>query len=728
MASVNHNKKHHRRLSILLIQIMLLSIIEATQATAEPIRIGVLSHRGDSYTHYTWSPTANYLTGAVPGHRFEIVPLGFDKVESAVAAKEVDFVLASSSIYVSLEARHRVSRIATLNNKVGGVAHNLFGGVIFARADRSDIKNLRDLRGKRFIAVDRNSLGGFQMAWRELLGVDITPYRDFSQLAFGNTHDKVVMAVKNGKMDAGTVRTGILESMAHTGRIDLEEFKIISPGETPEFPRLHSTRLYPEWPFSKVGHTSNQLAQQVAVALLSMPEDHLAAQVGSYSGWTIPLDYQSVHDLSRELNLPPYDKRAEFTLLDVMQRYWEWIIATLIFLFSMGFMVMWVWRLNRKLQKTQLCLERQHNLILESVADGICGIDTNGVTTFVNSAMEKLTGWQADDLIGRKQHPIIHHTHADGTPHPATECPIHSTHRDGKPRFIADDTFWKKDGSSIPVEYTSTPLHDDRKQIIGSVVVFRDTTERRKMEEQLHRYKNDLAHMARLNTMGEMASGMAHEINQPLTAIAANSDACIRLLESGSEDREQIIDTIERIGAQARRTGDIIKQMRQFARREEPQLQSINLNTRIREAMVMLEPEIRRHEVRIDLLLDKHIPPVMAQPIQIDQVVTNLIQNAIDAMDEQPADQRKLSVATSISSDHTIITHFSDSGGGIPEPIRQTLFDPFITTKREGMGMGLSICKSIIELHNGSLYLESTSNSGSTFCFTLPQSKENTAP
>jgi len=229
-----------------------------------------------------------------------------------------------------MEVRYRVSRIVTLNKVAEGKLLNKFGGVVFTLKGRNDINQFNDLIDKKFLAVDKTSLGGFQMVWRELLHFNINPIDDFSKLDFAGTHDKVVMAVKYGEYDAGTVRTGILEKMAKEQRIDLDNFKIISPVRDSDFPLMHSTRLYPEWPFSKLQHTSKQLAQQVAIALLNMPDDHLAISAVDYAGWTVPLDYQEVDELFKELHLPPY-KQARFTLTDAIKKYWLWLILLLVY-------------------------------------------------------------------------------------------------------------------------------------------------------------------------------------------------------------------------------------------------------------------------------------------------------------------------------------------------------------------------------------------------------------
>ena len=240
-------------------------------AAIQEIRLGVLSHRGTDLTLAHWQATADYLTDALAGYRFEIVPLPFSRITEFVEMEFVDFILVNPGIYVDLEVRHGISRLATLNNRVGPLSLNQFSSVIFTRQERHDLQRLADLAGQHFLAVDETSLGGFEMAWDELSRQGLDPYQDFARLEFAGDHDSVVMAVLFGQADAGTVRTDILERMAAQDLIDLDQFKVLNPQPTDRFPLVHSTGLYPEWPFSKVSHTPTALAQQVAVALLEMP-------------------------------------------------------------------------------------------------------------------------------------------------------------------------------------------------------------------------------------------------------------------------------------------------------------------------------------------------------------------------------------------------------------------------------------------------------------------------
>ncbi|GAB4301787.1 MAG: hypothetical protein Kow0096_22880 [Thiohalomonadaceae bacterium] len=330
------------------------------QAAPQEVKIGVLSLRGPENAMRTWEPTAAYLTQRVPGYRFVIVPLAFDRLLPAVGAGEVDFVLASSSYYAEMERDYGVSRIATLRNRDEGHAYTHFGGVVFTRAERQDLNSFADLVGKSFMAVDAQSLGGFHAAWREMRQAGIEPHRDFKPLRFGGTHDAVVYAVRDGTVDAGTVRTDTLERMAKEGKIRLEDYHVIQPTSHPEFIFLSSTRLYPEWPMARVQHTPQALGHSVALALMQMPADSTAALRGNNAGWTIPADYQPVHELLRELRIGPYSELGKVRPADVVRQYGVWLGLALLLLLALLAATVYFIRINRRLRQTdaELCRVR----------------------------------------------------------------------------------------------------------------------------------------------------------------------------------------------------------------------------------------------------------------------------------------------------------------------------------------------------------------------------------
>ncbi|MCB2148621.1 MAG: response regulator [Deltaproteobacteria bacterium] len=329
-----------------------------------PFKIGVLAIRGPQQCLASWSPTADYLTRQVAGRRFVIVPLAHDQIYPRVQAGEVDFILANSAFYVGLEHWYRANRIATLKERRANGVYTRYGGVIFCRKDRKEIRGLGDLKGKSFMAVSESSLGGWLMAWREFKENGIDPYRDFKSLRFDETHDRVVVAVRDRLVDAGTVRTNTLEDLSAEGKIDLDDFYV--------FPRIHkedeptpylcTTREYPDWPMAKVRHTPDELAEKVAVALLQMQPDSPAARAAGCAGWTIPLNYQPVHDCLKVLKVGPYADLGKITITDVLHSYGHWLVfAGAAFCILAAFTGV-VLKLNRRIQASHARLKVEMDL------------------------------------------------------------------------------------------------------------------------------------------------------------------------------------------------------------------------------------------------------------------------------------------------------------------------------------------------------------------------------
>ena len=328
------------------------------------IKIGVLAKSGKESTRKEWNATAEYLTATIPHYSFEIVPLDFNQVRQTTADKKIDFLITNSGNYVELEFEYGISRIATIKNIVNNTPVTQFGGVIFTRANRNDINTLQDLVGKSFYAVAPESFGGWLTALREMQAAGINPKKEFKELRFAGTHDAVVMAVLEGIADAGTVRTDTLERMAEEGKIALASLKILNAQASQEnVSYLHSTRLYPEWPFAKLKHTPEPLAEKVAIALLSMPADSQAAKDSRIGGWTVPLDYQPVHELYQELRLGPYAHHlGPIRLADLIHQHWKSLLI-IITLFCLLFgITLFTMLLNRRLVAAQdeITLYRRH--------------------------------------------------------------------------------------------------------------------------------------------------------------------------------------------------------------------------------------------------------------------------------------------------------------------------------------------------------------------------------
>ncbi|MCU7834541.1 MAG: PhnD/SsuA/transferrin family substrate-binding protein [gamma proteobacterium symbiont of Taylorina sp.] len=270
---------------------------------ADEYKIGVLAKNGATKALKKWSATADFLTTQLSGDSFKIVPLDFDDVFPAIEGNKVDFFLVNSSMYITAKVKYDANAITTMINSRQGKSLKSFGGVIFTYVDRDDINSLADIKGKSFMAVKNSSFGGWQMAYKELLDNNIDPKKDFASLNFGGKHDNVVLAIQNGEVDAGTVRTDTLERMMASGDIDLSEFKIIAQKKPAGFPFVVSTSLYPEWPLAKTAVTDDAIAQKVALALKTIKADQKAAKQAKIVGWSDPLDYSEVETLQELLSV-----------------------------------------------------------------------------------------------------------------------------------------------------------------------------------------------------------------------------------------------------------------------------------------------------------------------------------------------------------------------------------------------------------------------------------------
>jgi len=466
-----------------------------------PIKIGVLAKRGAERCLAKWGPTAQYLTGQIPEHSFIIVPLGYGEVCPAVDRGEVDFVLANPFVHVEIEDRYGASALATLISLHFGVAYTSYGGAIFHRAGRNDIKCLADLKGKTFMAVAETSFGGWLIAWREMKEQGIDPHRDFADLRFGGTHDAVVYAVREGKADAGTVRTDTLERMESEGKTNLRDFSVIRGhlGSHVHHPFLHSTRSYPEWPFAKVKHTSDGLAQQVAVALLGMPVDSPAAKAACCAGWAVPHNYQAVHECLKELRVGPYQDYGKITLGDVLRRYWVWIASVAVLLAGMAVTVVWALRLlaQRKRAEEELRGERDKlKHVFEAMDDGVYIVNQDYDIEYVNPVLIADFG----PYEGRKCYAYFHDREE--------VCPWCKNQDVFAGKTVRWEWYSSKNGKTY--DLIDTPLRNVDGSI-SKLEIFRDITQRTRAEEALRESEGKLSAM--LQSLGDHVSMMDKALN-----------------------------------------------------------------------------------------------------------------------------------------------------------------------------------------------------------------------
>ena len=371
-------KRHNRNPAVFLLFLVVFVLAPAAHVRpAQEVHIGLLAKRGSAIDVQLWTATADYLTAHLPGNQFHIVPLDFTEIHDAVREGHIDFVLANSAFYVELEKLYGVNRIATLiNQNLPHEQTTIFGGVIFSRADRKDITKISDLRDSRFMAVEPRSFGGWIVCWRELHRLGIDPLRFFASLEYGNTHDAVVNAVKNGTVDAGTVRTDTLERMAEAGSISLADFRILNEQHVADFPFKLSTALYPEWPMAALETTPVDLARHVASALLAMDSRDPAAKASKTAGWTAPFNYQPVHDCLLDLRIGPYADFGQFTLTDVIRRYWRQLAIMLVIVTTVALTSLYILHLNRRLRQKTNQLDELNTTLEAKVVERTSKINT----------------------------------------------------------------------------------------------------------------------------------------------------------------------------------------------------------------------------------------------------------------------------------------------------------------------------------------------------------------
>jgi len=249
-----------------------------------------------------------------------------------------------------------------------------------------------------------------------------------------------------------------------------------------------------------------------------------------------------------------------------------------------------------------------------------------------------------------------------------------------------------------------------------------DISARKQAEEQARRHREQISLLSRLSLLGEMTASLAHELNQPLSAIVSNANAGMRFIDKGQTDPATIREILVDVVADGHRANDIIMNVRRTVKKESVSHRSISLNEMIMKAAHMVEANAAMHLCEVELRLADNLPTVEADPTQIQQVLINLLGNAFDAMRDTPVEKRKVELTTERNGDETIRVSVRDHGTGISEDTRERLFEQFFTTKEEGLGMGLAIVRSIVESHAGKIDAENVEGGGARFYFTLPTS------
>ena len=553
-----------------------------------PIRLGVLSVVDDGETHRTWQPLLQALARSLPARRWDLTVHDLASLQRAVATRQVDFVVTNPGQYVVLEARHGVTRIATQAGlQPAGPqgptqedpAHAV-GSTVIVRADRVPVASWRDLRGLRLAAVSEQAFGGYQVAAAQWLAAGVDAENGAVQRIFtGSPMFRVVEAVLQGRADVGVVRTCLIEQWVHEGRIAPGAVRVVAARPTGALACQSSSPLYPGWAFAAMPDTPAALSREVLTALLALPPDEGGLR------WSVPADYQRVHDVLRTLQVEPYAFLRETRWQALARRYW-WMPAGAAAL---------------------LLLALMYTLRVEV-------------------------------LVKRR-----------------------------------------------------------------TAELSRTLAERDRLARQVEEDHEALDHLARLSILGELSATLGHELNQPLATIANYAASAQRRAARQKLSPEALQQALADIEGQAERAAQVLAGIRELARRRAPRRDRLHAAT-VAEQALSLFRGLQNHPPAVHLAVapEAHDAHIQGDAPQLHQVLLNLLKNALDAHRAGGDPTRPIDLQVGRSGDAVSLAVL-DRGPPLTTQALHHLFEPFFTTKADGLGLGLPICRRIVEAHGGSL-------------------------
>ncbi|HVI14939.1 MAG TPA: PAS domain S-box protein [Pseudolabrys sp.] len=372
---------------------------------------------------------------------------------------------------------------------------------------------------------------------------------------------------------------------------------------------------------------------------------------------------------------------------------------------------------RRTMAMTRDALAREAHLqsILDTVPEAMIVIDERGIMRSFSSAAERLFGYGEDEALGQNVKilmPTPYRENHDG--YLQRYIRTGERHIIGIGRVVVG---LRKDGSTFPMELAVGEMNSGNRRFFTGFI--RDLTERQKTEARLQELQSELVHISRLTAMGEMASTLAHELNQPLSAISNYLKGSRNLLEGRSDENATTIrSALDKAADQAVRAGQIIRRLRDFVSRGETERRAESIGKLVEEASALALVGVKDRGIRVQFQFDPSVDLVLADRVQIQQVLLNLIRNAMDAM--ETSEVRDLTIAIAPTDKNFVRISVADTGSGVAPEVAKQLFQPFVTTKRHGMGVGLSISRTIVEAHGGQIWVEQNPLGGTIFRFTLP--------
>jgi two-component system sensor kinase FixL len=360
--------------------------------------------------------------------------------------------------------------------------------------------------------------------------------------------------------------------------------------------------------------------------------------------------------------------------------------------------------------------EELFQLATEASPSGTVLVDHQGWILLVNAHIEDLFGYARDELIGKAADILVPERFARA--HASDRANFFAVPQ-ARAMGAGRELFGRrKDGSEFPVEIGLNPIQTPHGLVVLANVV--DISARLAAEEATRRSREQVELLGRVSLLGEMTASLAHELNQPLAAIVNNATAAMQYLEQGRLNPEALQEILDDLVADGRRAHAIVHNVRSAIKKGSAILGSINLNDVVKAVAHMVQPDAAAQSCKIELSLSQELPAIEGDPTKIQEVLINLVHNAVDAMHETPPGRRIVEIATNRNGDGTICVAVRDYGSGISQTTRERLFEQFFTTKQEGLGMGLAIVRSIVEAHGGTVAAENAEGGGARFYFRLP--------
>ncbi len=721
---MRHASQHSKTPMLLALLFSALLLSSPSFAQDQSLVIGTVGGQFGLSSPTTSQPFIDYLEAQLAGFDFSVNTYNtIEALITAVENDELNFALITPVAYVQLNENAALRTIATVTNPAGAINTPWLAGMVFVRADRTDVNTLVDARGKDIVALSPLGLGGWLSAVREWndLGIDVD--RDFASVRFVFSYSQVVAEVCAGSADIGVLPGSGLQS---EGVFCEQELRVLPPPGgavlDPRYPLPVSTRLYPEVPFVVIDEVDEDVVRRLAQALLAIQPDSAAATAIGIAGFTAPLDYDRVDLLLQELGIPPYEDFGQFTFTQVLEQHGGKLLA--IMSVFMAFLAVAYWRthqLNRQLAHS----ERFRTQIFQSSKFPVVILDPTTFTFLdMNDAAVAIYGYKdKSELIGNTPASVSARQHFAGS---NSRERLDDAQRDNAVQpapAVLDWQHQRPDGSIWDAEIHMMPFTSGSRELLQASIV--DITERKRIREEREKMEQQLRHSQRLESIGRLSGAIAHDFNNLLTVINGYSELLLMTAHKNDSNR----DTYMQITQACWRARELTYQLLTFSRRQITRMEPVDLNKIILDSASMFR-SLLGENIRLTTALNTNIGLTMADSGQVHQVLLNLVVNAKDAM----PDGGQFNITTDIveldasaaaglrvEAGTYITVAAADTGSGMTRETQEKIFEPFFTTKGEkGSGFGLATAYGIIRQCKGAIHFHSELNSGTTFTLYLP--------